>query len=366
MVLVSGRGRAALEKWFGAERLGLVAVSPQATYRQELLAGFILVLPIVFHQLWLFIAPGLTRKEKKLAVPFVTASTVSFCVGAMFFLLLIWPVIINFSLSYEAEGLRSWFNLSAYVNFCLRLLVLFGLIFELPVLTLLLFLGGGVLWLYKNRAVAPPVVAKVAVPAAPVQAEDGRDTSARRVPAPEQPDPSRDAFSVAPVFIHGEGRGALGCVVVSPPVFLSEAEALEVLAHVGLRQVLRQHDAVVDVDAVGVEGDRDAGQPHHGAEREAHADHRHRVQGGRVRSQQQRLRFRTPARGSRAPRPPSPCPGKPATSASVAASRNHRQPGFPCRRPREQKSEIRSTKSETNPKSKAPMTETLSPDRDPF
>jgi sec-independent protein translocase protein TatC len=104
----------------------------------SVIAGFILVLPVVFHQLWLFIAPGLTRKEKRLVVPFVTVSSLSFCVGAMFFLLFIWPVIINFSLSYEAEGLRSWFNLSAYINFCLRLILVFGLIFELPIIALLL------------------------------------------------------------------------------------------------------------------------------------------------------------------------------------------------------------------------------------
>jgi sec-independent protein translocase protein TatC len=104
----------------------------------SMLAGFILVLPIIFLQLWQFIAPGLTRKERRMVVPFVTAATVTFCIGAMFFLIVIWPVIINFSLSYEAEGLQSWFNISAYVNFCMRLILVFGLIFELPVLTLLL------------------------------------------------------------------------------------------------------------------------------------------------------------------------------------------------------------------------------------
>lgn len=104
----------------------------------SLIAGFILSLPVVFHQLWLFIAPGLTRKEKRMAVPFATAGAVSFCVGALFFLIIIWPVIINFSLSYETEGLRSWFNLSAYINFCLRLILVFGLIFELPVIALIL------------------------------------------------------------------------------------------------------------------------------------------------------------------------------------------------------------------------------------
>jgi sec-independent protein translocase protein TatC len=104
----------------------------------SMIAGFILVLPVVFHQLWLFIAPGLTRKEKHMVVPFVTVSSISFCVGAMFFLIVIWPVIINFSLSYETEGLRSWFNMSAYVNFCMRLILIFGLIFELPIISLLL------------------------------------------------------------------------------------------------------------------------------------------------------------------------------------------------------------------------------------
>jgi sec-independent protein translocase protein TatC len=103
-----------------------------------MLSGFILVLPVVFLQLWLFIAPGLTRKERRMVVPFVTVASVTFCIGAMFFLVVIWPVIINFSLSYESEGLQSWFNISAYVNFCLRLILVFGLIFELPVLTLLL------------------------------------------------------------------------------------------------------------------------------------------------------------------------------------------------------------------------------------
>lgn len=122
----------------------------------SMIAGFIIVLPVVFYQVWLFIAPGLTFKEKRLVVPFVTASTFTFCLGALFFLVIIWPVIINFSLSYEMEGLQSWFNLSAYVNFCLRLILIFGLIFELPVLALLLSRLGFVSYglLAKNRKYA--------------------------------------------------------------------------------------------------------------------------------------------------------------------------------------------------------------------
>ena len=104
----------------------------------SMIAGAILALPVILHQLWLFVAPGLTRKEKQMVLPFVTAGTVSFCIGALFFLVIIWPVIINFSLSYEAEGLRSWFNLTAYIDFCLRLILIFGLVFELPVVAAIL------------------------------------------------------------------------------------------------------------------------------------------------------------------------------------------------------------------------------------
>jgi sec-independent protein translocase protein TatC len=117
----------------------------------SMLAGFILVLPVVFHQVWIFLAPALTRKERRMLVPFVTAASFTFCVGALFFLVVIWPVIINFSLSYEAEGLQSWFNISAYINFCLRLILIFGLIFELPILTLLLSRFG----LVSYRMLAP-------------------------------------------------------------------------------------------------------------------------------------------------------------------------------------------------------------------
>jgi sec-independent protein translocase protein TatC len=106
--------------------------------RISLLAGFVLALPIVFHQVWVFIAPGLLPRERRLLFPFVLTATLTFCMGALFFLMVVWPVIISFSLSYETWGLQSWFNISAYVNFCLRLILVFGLIFELPVLTLLL------------------------------------------------------------------------------------------------------------------------------------------------------------------------------------------------------------------------------------
>jgi len=121
-----------------------------------MIAGFILALPLVFLQVWLYAAPKLKRGKTSLVAPCVAAASMAFCTGAAFFLWIIWPVIIDFSLSYETEGLNSWFNLSAYVGFCLRLIILFGLIFELPLAALLLsrfgMISGG--FLARNRKYA--------------------------------------------------------------------------------------------------------------------------------------------------------------------------------------------------------------------
>jgi sec-independent protein translocase protein TatC len=100
----------------------------------SMIAGLVLAFPVIIYQLWLFVAPGLMPNERRMTLPLVVAGTVSFCLGALFCLMVIWPVVISFSLSYETEGLRSWFSLSAYVDFCLRLILIFGLVFELPVL----------------------------------------------------------------------------------------------------------------------------------------------------------------------------------------------------------------------------------------
>jgi sec-independent protein translocase protein TatC len=67
---------------------------------------------------------------------------VAFVGGDLFFLYLVWPLIISFSLAYESDILFSMLNLTQYINFCLRLMLLFGLIFELPLIFLLLARAG--------------------------------------------------------------------------------------------------------------------------------------------------------------------------------------------------------------------------------
>jgi sec-independent protein translocase protein TatC len=104
----------------------------------SLIIGLILALPVILYQTWLFIAPGLYPHEKKYVYLFVPIGTVAFILGDLFFLYVVWPLIVAFSLGYESATLYPLLNLTQYVNFCLRLLLLFGLIFELPLILLIL------------------------------------------------------------------------------------------------------------------------------------------------------------------------------------------------------------------------------------
>lgn len=130
----------------------------------SLVTGLGLAFPIILYQLWLFISPALYPHEKKYVYYFIPFGTVAFFLGDLFFLYLVWPLIIAFSLAYESDVLFSMMNLTYFVNFCLRLLLLFGVIFELPLIFLLLARAGmvNVDFLRRQRRVAILLSAVVA------------------------------------------------------------------------------------------------------------------------------------------------------------------------------------------------------------
>lgn len=139
-------------------QLGVLAAPPQVTPHKlnymaplepffvqmkiSLITGLALTLPIILYQLWLFFAPALYPKEKKYVYYFIPTGTAAFILGDLFFLYLVWPLIISFSLAYESDTLFSMLNLTHFINFCLRLMLLFGLIFELPLILLILARAG--------------------------------------------------------------------------------------------------------------------------------------------------------------------------------------------------------------------------------
>jgi sec-independent protein translocase protein TatC len=108
----------------------------------SLITGLALAFPVLLYQIWLFFAPALYPKERKVLLIFIPIGTVAFILGDIFFLNLVWPLVIAFSLRYESPVLYSMLNLTSFVNFCTRLLILFGLIFELPLVLLILARAG--------------------------------------------------------------------------------------------------------------------------------------------------------------------------------------------------------------------------------
>ncbi|MEW6660385.1 MAG: twin-arginine translocase subunit TatC [Thermodesulfobacteriota bacterium] len=130
----------------------------------SMITGLALAFPVILYQIWLFFAPALYPQEKKYVYYFIPLGTLAFILGDLFFLNLVWPLIISFSLAYESDILFSMLNLTQFINFCLRLLLLFGVVFELPLILLILARAGIVHldFLRRNRRVAILLSAVVA------------------------------------------------------------------------------------------------------------------------------------------------------------------------------------------------------------
>jgi len=95
--------------------------------------------PLYFLEFWKFIAPGLKPKERKWVVPFVSAGALCFIGGAAFAYFVLFPVGFKYFVQYVGPADVPLLTISAYYDTCLRLMLLFGLAFELPVI--LVFLG---------------------------------------------------------------------------------------------------------------------------------------------------------------------------------------------------------------------------------
>ena len=104
-----------------------------------LIAGLILASPAIMLQLWLFIAPGLYAHEKKWAIPFVVMSTFFFVAGAAFSHYVVFPLTWSFFVSFTTDILTFMPRIESAFSLYLRLLLAFGVVFEMP--TVVLFLA---------------------------------------------------------------------------------------------------------------------------------------------------------------------------------------------------------------------------------
>jgi len=121
-----------------------------------LLSGLMLSAPIILYQFWMFAAPGLYDKERRLLFPIVILSTFFFLGGALFGYFIVFPWGFKFFLGFASETIRPLPSMKEYLGFSAKLLLAFGLVFEMPlVITFLAKLGlVSVDFLRKNRKYA--------------------------------------------------------------------------------------------------------------------------------------------------------------------------------------------------------------------
>lgn len=111
-------------------------------------AGVLFSCPVVFYQIWRFIAPGLTGAEKKWLLPFVALATLFFLAGVYFCYRIVLPIAFQYFIEqYETMGVSPAIRIGEYFSFFFRLVLAFGVTFELPVFTFFLVRLG--IWDYR-------------------------------------------------------------------------------------------------------------------------------------------------------------------------------------------------------------------------
>ena len=101
-------------------------------FRVALLAGIAMAMPIIVYQVMAFVGPGLTKQEKRWIYPIVLGASLSFVAGAAFAYYVELPPALKFLLSFSGDVADPFLKIGSYINFVTRLMLLTGLVFEMP------------------------------------------------------------------------------------------------------------------------------------------------------------------------------------------------------------------------------------------
>lgn len=114
----------------------IVFLAPTEAFWAEMkvafFCGLLISLPVLLHQVWKFVAPGLHPNERQYGLPFVILSFVFFLIGVAFALVVVLPFAIGFLLSYQTEWMQPMISVGNLVDFYVKFLLAFGLVFEMP------------------------------------------------------------------------------------------------------------------------------------------------------------------------------------------------------------------------------------------
>ncbi len=101
-------------------------------------AGILISLPVIFYQLWMFVSPGLLHRERRFVLPAIFLTTFCFLTGAAFAYIILVPMVLPFLFKMGTKSIDANINITEYMSFVLRLILVAGLIFELPILSFFL------------------------------------------------------------------------------------------------------------------------------------------------------------------------------------------------------------------------------------
>jgi sec-independent protein translocase protein TatC len=129
----------------GGQLIAIEVASPfLAPIKLALFAALLLAMPVVLYQLWAFVAPGLYRREKRLAMPLLVSSVALFYAGCAFAYYVVLPAMFAFLTASAPEGVAMMTDISRYLDFVLVMFLAAGIGFEVPVAVLILALLGWV------------------------------------------------------------------------------------------------------------------------------------------------------------------------------------------------------------------------------
>jgi sec-independent protein translocase protein TatC len=111
-------------------------------FKISLVAALFLAAPVILYEVWMFVAPGLYEKEKRYVIPFITFGSLLFLAGALFCYSIVIPYIYRFFVSYAGEFIIPMPTLNNYMSLTLKLLVIFGFIFQMPLIAYYLARAG--------------------------------------------------------------------------------------------------------------------------------------------------------------------------------------------------------------------------------
>ncbi|MEW5757004.1 MAG: twin-arginine translocase subunit TatC [Pseudomonadota bacterium] len=113
-----------------------------APFKLTMVLALFLAMPVILYQVWAFVAPGLYKHEKQLVLPLLVTSMFLFAAGVLFVYYVMFPVIFDFFMSVAPQGVTVMTDVTQYLDFVLTLFIAAGLMFQVPIATVLLVRTG--------------------------------------------------------------------------------------------------------------------------------------------------------------------------------------------------------------------------------